>query len=154
MIALHRRAPARRWWPATAAISIAVGIVGCATSGLGRLPSLGVAELGDNVQVARMKLDSHYFEPNRLIVQVGIPVRLILENGTLFAGHDFSVFAPDAGLEFDTYVPARQQVTVQFVPDKVGEFRFYCNIDDHAEKGMTGTLVVVEELGSEREGAR
>lgn len=149
MIALHRRAQARRWWRATAVL-IAVGTVGCATSGLDRLPSLGVAELGNNVQVARIKLDSHYFEPNRLIVQVGVPVRLVLENDTLLTGHDFSVFAPDADLELDAYVPARQHVTVQFVPRKVGEFRFYCNIDDHADKGMTGTLVVVEELGSGR----
>ena len=124
MIALYRKAQARRWRPATAAILIAVGAVGCASSGLDRLPSLGVAELGDNVQVARIKLDSHYFEPNRLIVQVGVPVRLILENGTLLTGHDFSVFAPDADLEIDAYVPARQQVTVQFVPETVGEFRF------------------------------
>ena len=150
MIALHRRAPAPRWLLATAMISIAVGIAGCASSGLERLPSLGVAELGDNVQVARMKLASHYFEPNRLMIRVGVPVRLILENSSLLTGHDFSVFAPDADLQFDAYVPARQQVTVQFVPEKVGEFRFYCNIDDHAEKGMTGTLVVVEELGSDR----
>lgn len=149
MIALHRRAQARRWRRATAVL-IAVGTVGCATSGLDRLPSLGVAELGNNVQVARIKLDSHYFEPNRLIVQVGVPVRLVLENDTLLTGHDFSVFAPDADLELDAYVPARQHVTVQFVPRKVGEFRFYCNIDDHADKGMTGTLVVVEELGSGR----
>ncbi len=147
MSALHSRAQARRW-RRTATILIAVGMVGCATSGLDRLPSLGVAELGNNVQVARIKLDSHYFEPDRLIVQVGVPVRLILNNDTLLTGHDFSLFEPDAGLELDAYVPARQQVTVQFVPREAGEFRFYCNIDDHADKGMAGTLVVVEELRS------
>ena len=150
MIALNRRGQARRWWLATVAFSIAVGTVGCATSGRDRLPSLGVAELGNNVQVARIKLSSYYFEPSRLIVQVGVPVRLILENDTLLTGHDFSVFAPDADLELDAYVPARQQVTVQFVPEQLGEFLFYCNIDDHTDKGMTGTLVVVAELGSER----
>ena len=102
------------------------------------------------MQVARIKLESYYFEPSRLMVQVGIPVRLVLDNGTMLTGHDFSIFAPDANLELDAYVPARQQVTVQFVPEKVGEFRFYCNIDDHADRGMVGTLVVVEELGSDR----
>jgi uncharacterized cupredoxin-like copper-binding protein len=122
----------------------------CATSGLERLPSLGVAELGDNVQVARLRLESYYFEPSRLMVQVGVPVRLILENGTLLTGHDFSIFAPAAHLELDAYVPARQQVTVQFVPEQVGELRFYCNIDDHAERGEVGTLVVVDELDGER----
>jgi uncharacterized cupredoxin-like copper-binding protein len=125
---------------------LAAGLVGCATPGAERLPSLGVAELTGNVQVARLKLESYYFEPNRLMVKVGVPVRLVLDNSTLLAGHDFSLFAPDANLELDVYVPARQQVTVQFIAEKVGEYRFYCNIDDHAERGMVGTLLVVEEL--------
>jgi len=56
------------------------------------------------------------------------------------------VFAPDAGIEINAYVPARQQVTVQFVPRRIGEYTYYCNIDDHAERGATGTLVVVEEM--------
>jgi len=131
-----------------AAAVATLAFVGCATSGLERLPSLGVAELSDDVQVARIKVDSHFFEPNRLIVQVGVPVRLVLESGTLLAGHAFVVFAPEADLEINVYVPARQRVTVHFVPPEVGEFTFYCNIDDHAERGATGTLVVVEEIGS------
>ena len=117
---------------------------GCASSGRERLPSLGVAELAGDTQVARLKLDSHYFEPSRLRVQVGVPVRLVLENDSLITGHNFSLFAPDANLEINAYVPARQRVTVQFLPEKAGDFSFYCNIDDHAEKGMTGTLEVVE----------
>lgn len=127
--------------------AVLLAVTGCASSGLERLPSLGVAELGEGVQIARLKVDSHYFEPSRLMVQVGVPVRLILENGTLLTAHDFSIFAPEARLEIDAYVPARQQVTVQFVPQVVGDYRYYCNIDDHAERGEVGTLAVVEELG-------
>jgi len=150
-MSLSRRTP-RACTPlrALAALLLLAAVSACASSGREQLASLGVAELGDNVQVARIKLESHYFEPSRLMVQVGVPVRLVLENGTLLAGHDFSVFAPEAGLEIDAYVPARKQVTVQFVADKVGEYRFYCNIDDHADRGMVGTLVVVEELGADR----
>ena len=119
---------------------------GCATSGLDRLPSLGVAEPAGSVQVLQLKIESHYFEPSRLMVKVGVPVRLVLENGTLMAGHDFSIFSPAAGLDMNSYIPARQQVTVQFLPGKIGEYEFYCNIDDHAGKGGRGTLVVVDEL--------
>ncbi len=133
-----------------AAALLAAASSGCATSGFDRLPSLGVAEQVGAVQVARLKLESYYFEPDRLMVKVGVPVRLILDNSTLFTGHDFSIFAPDANLEIDVYVPARQQVTVQFVPEIVGEYRYYCNIDDHAARGMVGTLVVVEEMEAER----
>ena len=136
-------------WFSVGATAVVLAIAGCATSGVDRLASLGVAERSGDVQVARIKVDSHFFEPSRLIVQVDIPVRLVLENDTLMAGHDFSVFAPAADLEINVYVPARQQVTVQFVPQDVGEFTFYCNIDDHAERGATGTLVVVEELGGD-----
>lgn len=144
MVARDRRAQGSGMLLAAAVL--VVGLSGCATPGTGRLPSLGVAELTGNVQVARLKLESYYFEPNRLMVKVGVPVRLILDNSTLLAGHDFSLFAPDANLELDVYVPARQQVTVQFVAEKVGEYRYYCNIDDHAERGMAGTLVVVDEF--------
>jgi uncharacterized cupredoxin-like copper-binding protein len=133
-----------------ATLSLSLALAGCAHSGADRLPSLGVAELASGAQVARMRLESYYFEPSRLMVQVGVPVRLVLENGTLLTGHDFSVFAPEADLEIDAYVPARQQVTVQFIPGKVGEYRYYCNIDDHADRGEVGTLVVVEELGVDR----
>ncbi|MGD8329346.1 MAG: cupredoxin domain-containing protein [Acidobacteriota bacterium] len=137
-------------WLAPAVLLLCVGTMGCAHSGIDRLPSLGVAELNNGAQVARMQLESYYFEPSRLMVQVGVPVRLVLQNGTLFTGHDFSIFAPEAALEIDAYVPARQQVTVQFIPAKVGEYRYYCNIDDHADRGEVGTLVVVEELGADR----
>lgn len=139
----------RRAQPAFAALltvvaaAMVIAVSGCATSGRDRLPSLGVAELADGEQVVRLRLESYFFEPNRLRVRVGIPVRMILENGTLFRGHDFSLFAPEAGLEINAFVPARQRITVQFVPERVGEFTFYCNIGDHAERGMSGTLEVI-----------
>lgn len=121
----------------------------CATPGHERLPSVGVAELGQREQVVRVKVESYYFEPSRLMVKLGVPVRLVVENGTWLKGHDFSLFAPDAGVQVNAYVPARQTVTVQFLPETVGEYSFYCNIDDHMERGMTGTLEVVEALPGE-----
>ena len=120
--------------------------IGCASSGLDRLPSLGVAEVNGSVQVVRVKVESFYFEPSRLMVKVGVPVRLVLESDTLFSGHSFAMFSPEIDLELNAYVPARQRVTLQFVPREIGEFEFYCNIDDHAEQGMRGILVVVDEL--------
>jgi len=129
--------------------TVLIACPACATPGHERLPSVGVAELGEAEQVLRVRVESYYFEPSRLVVKVGVPVRLVVENGTLLRGHDFSLFAPDAGMEVNAYVPARQTVTVQFLPDAVGEYRFYCNIDDHMDRGMTGTLEVVERLPGE-----
>ena len=75
-----------RWLGAAATVAtLAVG--GCATSGFERLPSLGVAELSGDEQLARISVNSHFFEPDRLIVQVGVRVRLLLVNDTLLAGH-------------------------------------------------------------------
>lgn len=129
--------------------AVPLAALACATPGHERLPSVGVAELGPAEQTVRLKVDSYYFEPSRLVVKVGVPVRLTLESGTLLAGHDFSLFAPDGGMQLNAYVPARQTVTIQFLPESVGEFRFYCNLDDHLERGMTGTLEVVERLPGE-----
>ena len=32
---------------------------------------------------------------------------------------------------------------VRFTPTEPGEFKFWCHVDHHAKKGMTGTLVVL-----------
>ena len=37
---------------------------------------------------------------------------------------------------------ASASVTVRFTPTRNGEYPFHCDVDGHAKKGMTGTLVV------------
>lgn len=32
--------------------------------------------------------------------------------------------------------------SVQFIADKSGSFEYYCSVDSHRERGMTGTLIV------------
>jgi plastocyanin len=33
-------------------------------------------------------------------------------------------------------------VEVEFTPNIVGEFEYYCSVGDHRAKGMTGTIIV------------
>jgi uncharacterized cupredoxin-like copper-binding protein len=33
---------------------------------------------------------------------------------------------------------------VRFTPTQVGEYPFFCKVDGHSKKGMTGTIVVVD----------
>ena len=129
-----------------------LSIAACATSGSERPPSVGVAELveGGRRQLARLKVESYYYEPDRLVVKVDVPVRLIIDSDTLLSAHGITIFAPEAGLQVSTVVPARQQITVDFLPTQSGEYPFHCNVEDHEGRGMVGVLQVVERLPGEQ----
>ena len=132
---------------------VVIAMAACATLGFDRPPSIAVAEpTDDGVQILRARVDSYYFEPSRLVVKVNVPVRLVLDSGTLTKGHSFSLFSPEAAIEVNAYVPARQRVTVEFLPRAEGKFPFHCNLDDHVDKGMTGVLEVVAELPGKTRG--
>ena len=79
------------------------------------------------------------FDPPKITVQKGQPVRLVItaedvEHG--FAIKEFNV---------DVKIKAKQTRIVEFTPDRSGRFRFYCSVycgDGHEE--MLGELVVEE----------
>lgn len=80
-----------------------------------------------------------YYKPNVLKVKKGQLVQISFENKDGF--HDFVID------EFDVASPqinGGQETDIEFVPDKVGEFEFYCSVGNHREMGMVGTLVVEE----------
>ncbi len=118
---------------------------GCA-SGLNRPVREVTARPGpDHVQRVTITAHSFYFDPNRVVVRRGIPVELTIRNGAMLVPHDFSCDARDAGIEVDAGVRMfRGSKTVRFTPTRAGEYPFHCDVDHHAKKGMTGTLVVVE----------
>jgi plastocyanin len=88
---------------------------------------------------------SFYFDPNRIVVKRGIPVELTIKNGAFFVPHDFACEGKDAGVEIDAPVGMfHGSKKVRFTPTKTGEYPFRCDVDDHAMKGMAGTMVVVE----------
>ncbi len=109
-----------------------------------------VAELDeDGRQRAAIILDSYAFEPDHVVVRVGIPVELTLTSVTIITPHNFILKEPAAGMTVDQHVGAGDTVTVRFVPTQPGTFAFYCDkkllfFRSHREKGMEGLLEVQE----------
>jgi uncharacterized cupredoxin-like copper-binding protein len=128
------------------AVALCAGLAAGCTSGLDRPVKEVTATVGlDQVQHVKVTAHSFYFEPNRIVVKKDVPVELEVKNGTMFVPHDFSCEAKDAGITVDAGVGMfHGKKTVRFTPTQTGEFPFHCDVDGHAKKGMTGTLVVKE----------
>ncbi len=87
----------------------------------------------------RLVATNYSFTPNIITVKKGERVRLKLysKQGT----HGISV--PE--LNIIEYMPEGEEVTADFIPSKVGEFRFACSIycgNGHGE--MIGSIIVTE----------
>ena len=121
-------------------------LAGC-TSGLDRPVHEVTATTGtDNVQHVTVTAHSFYFDPNRIVVHRGVPVELKVKNAAWFVPHNLTSntdstksIAIDVGLGM-----FHGSKTVRFTPTEVGEYEFYCQVDKHAAKGMTGVIVVKE----------
>lgn len=116
--------------------------MGCGTPGTEMPINETTAMMNDSVQTVAMRLESHYFEPNLINVVVNVPVRITLTNGTTMTPHNFSIHEPGAGIDVDRDISGGETITVEFTPTKTGSYRFYCDVGDHEEEGMVGTLVV------------
>lgn len=79
-----------------------------------------------------------WFEPDRIEVEAGRTVNLVLEN-TGQAFHDLSVPELDLHLEAE---PGETSATAVDVPE-AGTYVFTCTVPGHAAAGMRGEVVVV-----------
>ncbi len=79
------------------------------------------------------------FSPSTIIANKDQVVSIDFVNKDIVHAFDIDEFG------VHEILPAGKTVTVQFTPDKAGEFGFYCNIPGHTEAGMKGTLIVKEE---------
>lgn len=135
----------RRWVYGIAAAAL-LAAAGCGTSGA----KIGVREAtarmdADGVQKVDIDVHSFYFDPNRITVEAGKPVDLTLHFKPLFTPHNMTCDASEAGIEIDRSVGIisfNHTKHVRFTPTKAGEYDFYCGVDSHMKKGMTGTIVV------------
>jgi plastocyanin len=124
--------------------AIILGLAGC-SSGLDRpVHEITATPGGDGVEHVEVTAHAFYFEPNRIVLKANVPVELRIENKTPFIPHNFSCVAPQAGIQVDEGLGmVWDGETAHFTPTAAGEYRFFCKIDHHANKGMTGVLVVV-----------
>jgi len=121
-------------------IAVVLLVAGCGSSGLKR-PVASVTATPDakGVQVVVIKMHSYYFEPNRVVVKAGQPVDLVLKNSTKFYPHNFTIADSAISASESAWLGTDH---VRFTPEVPGEYEFFCHVDHHAKKGMTGTLVV------------
>lgn len=133
-------------------ISPVLVVVAClAATTAAETPALLVKELvavfgTDGVQRAEIVGGSYFYDPNRLVVKVNVPVELKIRKETGFTPHDFVIKAPEAGIDVNLQISTEPKI-VTFTPTKTGEFPFYCSkkllfLTGHREKGMEGVLVV------------
>lgn len=102
----------------------------------------------DGVQRAEIVGGGYFFRPNRVIVKVNVPVELKVSKEAGIIPHNFVIKAPEAGIDVDLSLGSDPQL-VTFTPTKTGAYPFYCSkkllfFESHRDKGMKGTLEVVE----------
>ncbi len=93
----------------------------------------------DGVRVIKVKAHQWAFEPNRIMVKKGEKVRIIARSSDVT--HGFGL--PDFNI--DEQLPPNKDVTVEFTPDRAGQFEWRCTVYCGAgHKNMRGMLVVTE----------
>jgi plastocyanin len=130
---MHRH---RRRWTALLLLLLA----GC-TSGLKR-PAVTAELEPDAAGMQRVVVNMHsfYFEPNRIVVRAGHPVELVLKNRARLIPHNFTIADSELAMSAGAWLGTGH---LSFTPRTPGTYEFFCHVDHHAKKGMTGTLVVL-----------
>ena len=120
-------------------VALLLVVIGC-SSGLNRPVQSVTAKPDDKgVQVVVVKMHSYWFEPNRIVVQAGHPVDLVLKNSSHLIPHNFTIADSAISVSEGAWLGSDH---IRFTPAVPGEYEFFCHKDHHAKKGMTGTLVV------------
>lgn len=121
-------------------------VSGCGTSG-SRIPVTEMTAKTNSEGVQQVEIEAHsfYFKPNRVVVEAGKPVELIVKFKNKMIPHNLTCGNPDVGISVSvsagimSFHPTKR---ARFTPTKPGEYEFFCNVGGHHKKGMRGTLVV------------
>lgn len=150
-------------------IAIIAGVSGCTTGGGTRPDADYVTNAAEIVgkadwtkqEVVTITMEEHSYAPENLKLKAGKPYKIELKN---VGDKDHYYTAPEfyksvawrkamvnkQGEIKAPYFTAFEilkkggQVDLYFVPVKAGTYKVYCTIDDHREKGMDGSITVVE----------
>jgi uncharacterized cupredoxin-like copper-binding protein len=110
-------------------------------------------------EISIVMSDDVRFEPGRIEMTVGEPVRLVIKNeaGSV---HDFTVgvipvrdvlatggaasggHGAHTGYDLHLALDARSEGVLEFTALQPGEYRFVCTVTGHVDAGMVGSLVV------------
>jgi len=101
--------------------------------------TLGTVNNNDaNITTISVEGGNYYFKPDEIRVKKGDTVKIIL-NSVDGVAHNFVI--DELNVTSQT-ISAGQTTQVEFIPEKTGIFEFYCNIGNHRQMGMKGTLIV------------
>lgn len=82
------------------------------------------------------------YNPSEIKVQPGQNLRITLINHG-DTEHNIEFELPDGEEELENNVQPGEQASLEFqAPEEAGTYTFYCPVDDHRERGMTGQLIV------------
>ncbi|MFQ5474464.1 MAG: cupredoxin domain-containing protein [Candidatus Nanoarchaeia archaeon] len=103
-------------------------------------PELGgtvIVNPGDAVEITSYSMG---YDPSTIIVQKGVQVTMKITNKDVTHAIDINEFNVHKVLK------GGRMTTVNFVPDKTGEFKLYCSIPGHEEAGMKAKLIVKDKI--------
>lgn len=80
---------------------------------------------------------SFSFSPETITVNKGDSVKITFKNSEGY--HDLVIDGYDVSTK---QINTGETGVVEFVADKAGEFKYYCSVGTHEEKGMKGTFIV------------
>jgi len=100
-----------------------------------------------DAQQFTIHLGDYRFHPDTIEVVAGRPVELTLVNDDKITPHNFTLKAPNAGLDLSANISAGKSAALRFTPQTAGSYVFYCNkklpfMKSHRERGMEGKLAV------------
>lgn len=106
-----------------------------------------VAEVIDGIQKVEIVGGGYFFDPNIIVLKLGVPVELRAKKESGFVPHDMIVSAPEAGIEFTLDLKDDWQV-VNFTPTRVGTYHVECQkrllwFKSHKDRGMKGVIEVI-----------
>lgn len=101
----------------------------------------------DGVQRLTLVGSNYHFQPDRIRVQIGVPVELEVYRTTR-TPHDLVIQDDRMGLDI-TVDLALEPVVVRFTPEVTGRVVFYCDqrllfLPSHRARGMWGVLEVID----------
>lgn len=101
--------------------------------------SIGVDEMIVENNIVEIEAGSFYYKPSTLTLKKGEKVTLRFKAVDMM--HDLNV--DELALKIPV-TKSGNEVSIEFTPEKVGEFEYYCSVGQHRKNGQVGKLIVTE----------
>lgn len=92
---------------------------------------------GMEEQTITIEAGGFYYKPAEIRIKKGQKVKIVMNSVDMM--HDFNIDELEVKMPI---VKSGETGTVEFTPDTVGTFEYYCSVGQHREKGQVGTLIV------------